>query len=247
MATIGCNSIHFKNVQAVLFDKDGTLANSEAFLRNVGQRRSRLIDAQIPGVQEPLLMAFGIDANQIEPAGLLAVGTRYESEVAAAAYIAETGQDWIEALTIARKAFQEADRLTPRKSDETPLMEGALALLQALTTANIRLGILSSDSTANVEDFVRRYDLQSYIQLCMGADRPPTKPDPALFNQACAALQVTPSETLMIGDSTADISMAHAAGAIGCVGVTGGWTKGMTLTDADGVIQRLDELKVIIP
>lgn len=244
MATLICNSIQFENVQAVLFDKDGTLANSEAFLRSVGQRRSRLIDAQIPGVGEPLLMAFGVEGDRIDPTGLLAVGTRYENQVAAAAYIAETGRSWMEALVLARNAFTEADRVTPRKADETPLIEGAIDLLKTLLANNVRVGIVSSDSTDNVEDFVQRYALTSYIQLCMGVDRSPAKPDPALFHQACAAMAVLPNQTLMIGDSTADIVMAQAAGAIGCIGITGGWTQAIQLNGADGVIQRLAELTV---
>ena len=68
-----------------LFDKDGTLEDSAAYLRNLGQKRSRLIDAQIPGTQDPLLMAFGIDRDCLDPTGLLAVGSRRENEIAAAA------------------------------------------------------------------------------------------------------------------------------------------------------------------
>ncbi|NJN87770.1 MAG: HAD family hydrolase [Leptolyngbyaceae cyanobacterium SL_7_1] len=245
MAIVTCNAIHFQAVQAVLFDKDGTLANSEGFLRNLGQRRSRLIDAQIPGVGEPLLMAFGVEGDRIDPTGLLAVGTRYENEIAAAAYIAETGRSWMESLGIARNAFIEADRVTPRKADETPLMEGAIELLQTLLTAKVRVGILSSDSTSNVEDFVQRYELTPYIHLCMGVDRAPAKPDPALFNQACEAMGVLPNQTLMVGDSTADILMAQAAGAIGCVGITGGWMQTIQLNQADAVIQRLAELAIV--
>jgi phosphoglycolate phosphatase-like HAD superfamily hydrolase len=74
VVSIRCKGVTFQNIEAVLFDKDGTLANSEAFLRSLAQKRSRMIDAQFPGVQEPLLMAFGVDGERLDPAGLMAVG-----------------------------------------------------------------------------------------------------------------------------------------------------------------------------
>ncbi|MFM7574717.1 MAG: hypothetical protein ACKO4S_16540, partial [Snowella sp.] len=56
-AGIGSAVRVFKNIEAVIFDKDGTLEDSQAYLRELGIKRARLIDAQIPGIGEPLLMA----------------------------------------------------------------------------------------------------------------------------------------------------------------------------------------------
>ncbi|MGB5712898.1 MAG: HAD family hydrolase, partial [Waterburya sp.] len=104
---IACQDIIFKDIVAIIFDKDGTLENSREFWREVGTERARLIDAQIPGVGEPLMMAFGILNNTLDPQGLMAVGSRQENEIAAAAYIAETGKSWHEARRIAESAFTE--------------------------------------------------------------------------------------------------------------------------------------------
>ena len=59
MLNIRCRGLEFREVQAVIFDKDGTLENSKNFLYQLAQKRARLIDSQIPGVGEPLLMAYG--------------------------------------------------------------------------------------------------------------------------------------------------------------------------------------------
>ena len=244
MVTIRCRDITFRNIQAIIFDKDGTLEDSEEFLRNLGQKRSRLIDAQIPGTGDPLLMAFGIDGNKLDPTGLLAVGSNRENQIAAAAYIAETGRGWLESMAIARRAFDEADEFL-KTSTPSPLFVGSLEVLQFLSAAGLKLGILSAASTKRVEAFVDRHQLGNYIQLKMGVDEGPTKPDPALFLQACQKLGVEPGVTVMVGDSAGDIQMARHAGAAGCIGISWRNPKTAHLEAADVAITQLDEIQIV--
>ena len=243
LATIQCKDVKFVNVQAIVFDKDGTLEDSEAYLRNLGQKRSRLIDAQIPGTGEPLLMAFGINGDTLDPTGLLAVGSRRETEIAAAAYIAETGRGWLESLAIARSAFEEADRYIG--TAPSPLFVGSLEVLKYLSDAGLKLGILSAASTGRVRAFVQRHQLEDYVGLQMGVDSGPGKPDPALFLQACQTLQVEPGATLMVGDSVGDIQMARNAGAAGCIGICWGKPEAAHLQTADVAIAHLDEIQIL--
>lgn len=244
MATIQCKDVRFENIQAVVFDKDGTLEDSQEFLRNLGQKRSRLLDAQIPGIGEPLLMAFGILHAQLDPTGLLAVGSRRENEIAAAAYVAETGRGWLESLAIARQAFAQADQFF-QNTAPSPLFVGSLEVLKFLSDAGLQLGILSADTTERVKRFVQRHQLGAYISLQMGVDRGPMKPDPALFLQACEKLGVNPAFTLMVGDSAADIEMARNAGAAGCIGICWGKPAATHLAAADVAIAQLDEIKIL--
>jgi len=244
LVTIRCREVTFPNIQAVIFDKDGTLENSEEYLRNLGQKRVRTIDAQIPGVGDPLLMAFGIDGDKLDPTGLMAVGSRRDSEIAAAAYIAETGRGWLESLKIARRAFEEADQVL-KNATPSPLFVGSLEVLQFLSAAGLKLAILSAANTARVKEFVKRHQLNDYIQLEMGVDEGLSKPDPALFWQACQRLGVEPSATLMVGDSAGDIEMARRAGAAGCIGICWGKPEAVHLEAADVAIAQLDEIKII--
>ncbi len=244
LVTIRCRDKTFPQIAAVIFDKDGTLEDSAAYLRQLGQKRSRTIDAQIPGVGDPLLMAFGINADTLDPTGLIAVGSRRENEIAAAAYIAETGRGWIESLSIARRGFEEADRVL-QKTAPSPLFVGCLEVLQFLSQAGLKLGILSAARTARVKEFVKYYQLENYIQLEMGVDEAPSKPDPALFLQACQKLGVEPGATLMVGDSMADIEMAQKAGAAGCIGICWGKPLAAHLETADVAIAQLDEIQIV--
>ncbi len=244
MVTIKCGGTTFSNIQAIIFDKDGTLEDSQELLRNLGQKRARLIDAKIPGIGEPLLMAFGIDGDSIDPTGLLAVGSRRENEIAAAAYIAETGREWLESLAIARNAFNEADVILNRDVP-SPLFIGSLELLKSLWESGLKLGILSADSTARVQRFVKHYQLEDYIQLLMGVDSGPSKPDPILFLEACQRLTVEPGATLMVGDSPSDWEMAKKAGAAGCIGICWQRAEASHLQGADVAIANLAEITVL--
>lgn len=245
MATVTCGAATFTGIEAIFFDKDGTLANSHDYLRQLAQRRARLVDAQVPGVQEPLLMAFGVTDSGLDPAGLMAVGSRWENEVAAAAYVAETGKDWVSACTLIRQAFAEAD--TFGESSRTaviPLFDGVSAVIDRLVAAELTLGLLSADSQKNVEDFLRHYQVASVFPVQQGNGGPgPQKPDPDFLRQGCDRIGLRPEQVVMIGDTTADIQMAQQAGAK-AVGVTWGGTDPQQLATADAVIDNWSQLQV---
>ncbi len=242
MTTIKCRNINFSDIQAILFDKNGTLEDSETYLRSLAQKTARLIDAQIPGIGEPLLMAFGVNGNILDVAGIIAVASRRETEIAAAAYIAETGRGWFDSLKIARQALDEAEKYLGQ--NPSPLFAGSLEVLKSLSTAGLKLGILSAATTQEVREFVAHHQLSDYLQLQMGVDEGPSKPDHILFWQACQALGVEPSATLMVGDSVGDMQMARNAQAAGCIGIT--WVgKSDHVRGADVVINQLDEILVV--
>lgn len=247
MATLRCRDHTFENIQAIIFDKDGTLADVEGYLKSLGQKRARLVDAKIPGVQEPLLLAFGLENSSINPAGLLAVGSRRENEIAAAAYVTETGRDWAEALQIALGAFQEADSYLKPKAVHTPLFSDVGDWVAQFAKAKLKLGILSADTTASVKAFIDTYQLGSSISAYQGVDSSSefSKPDPRFYEAICGQLNVSPAQTLMVGDSTLDMMMARAAHSAGCVGVNWGWQNQVAIAEATCIINRTSELQVV--
>lgn len=242
---IACQDLKFNNIAAIIFDKDGTLENSAAYWRLVGSERARLIDAQIPGVGEPLLMAFGITENNLDPQGLMAVGSRMENEIAAAAYIAETGRSWSESREIAAGAFSEVaeSKYLIKTSQSVPIYEDVRSTLQSLGDRGLKIGIISADTTVAVRKFMVDHQLEDLIQLGLGSDGEAVKPDPQLFWQACENLDVAPRETLIVGDTGADILMAQAGGAAGAIAICRQQNSG--LDSADVRIDSLSEIQAL--
>jgi phosphoglycolate phosphatase len=259
LVTIQCGQQIFTNVSAILFDKDGTLANSESFLLQVGYERLSLLGQQFPSLIPFLTRAFGIQAmhpelgssletngQALDPAGLLAVGSRRDCEIAAAAAITTQGISWIQALKLAQDWFREAEQRLPRKATITPVLPGAEELLRSLKKSDVKVGVLSADTLGNIHDFLATYQLQSYVQLSIGIDSGPPKPDPQLVLQACRDLNVLPAQTLMIGDSEADVTMARAAQVQGAIGINFGWRTTLPdLPDTDQTLTSFKQLQIL--
>jgi phosphoglycolate phosphatase len=248
VVTIRCLDRKFSNIKAIIFDKDGTLEDSSYYLRELGIKRARFVDAQVPGVGEPLLMAFGIQDGILDPEGLMAVGSRRENEIAAATYIAETGKSWYEAGAIAQDAFHRADqvlRSDPQSPIAAPIFKEAIATLQALSQAGLKLAILSAARTDSIRAFVERHHLQSYFQVLLGSDGELGKPDPQFFLTACDHLGVAPEQALMVGDAQGDITMAKTAGAAAAIGISWNGKFPKALEQADLKITRLNSLQIV--
>jgi phosphoglycolate phosphatase len=240
MVAIACKDLVFNHIEAVIFDKDGTLENSHAYWYEVGIKRVALIDARFPGIGKSLFQAFGILKQTLDPMGLMAVGSRQENEIAAAAYIAQRGCSWFEAKQIAGDAFNEAAKYFTKTSQSSPLFIDSLAILQSLNQAGLKIGILSADSTSEVEAFVDRHQLREYIQLSMGCDREIYKPNPQLLRQACERLKVKCDRTIMVGDSWGDLAMAKNAGAAAAIYIQR--DRSARLTNADVSIASLSDI-----
>ncbi|MGG6267307.1 HAD family hydrolase [Leptolyngbya sp. AN03gr2] len=229
MKTIICNGVEFENIEAVIFDKDGTLANSHQYLWHLGAKRAELIDEIVPGLKSKVLAAFGCH----DPAGLMAVGTREENINAIASLIEDKN-----ATSIVQSIFEDADRQLPRKATLTPLYPGIVELLQSLKS--LKLGILSSDIEPNIRDFVEEYQLSNYFHAIIGAQSGISKPNPKLLFLICEKLNVEPKKALVIGDTIADTKLTPRS-----IGVTWGGSTIAQLVGAGAIAHHPSEIHLI--
>ncbi|MGB3298128.1 MAG: HAD-IA family hydrolase [Phormidesmis sp.] len=238
MATLQCLGHRFENIQAILFDKDGTLADVESYLLALGRSRSQFIHTQVPDLKQPILSTFGLQDDSIDPAGLMAIGSRTENKIAAAAHVAAAGYGWIAALNLVESAFQRAEASLPAKVTQTPLIEGAAPLLRRLRSAQLKLGIVSADAQLEVKNFVDHHQLTDIGWYCGAAPETLPKTHPEFLKLACQSMGVHSSSVVIIGDSAADLQLAQQ-GAAGFLGMTGGWRHPPIIETATEAATRL--------
>lgn len=245
MPTLIINGLRLPAVQALVWDKDGTLADTLDYWRQVGEKRLQYLEKQVPGVAARLRVAFGYRNGGLEPGGLLATGSRYENEIAAAAYVAEQGWDWQSALHLARETFRQVEQVCPGVHT-IPLRPGAREVLTQLAQAGYRQAILSADISPNVQGFVAHNQLQDLLHYYTGIDLPPTKPDPQALLHTCQILGVEPGQTVMVGDSPVDLEMAKRAGCAAAIAVTWGFHRAEKLAPlADALLSDWSQVQVL--
>jgi phosphoglycolate phosphatase len=80
------------------------------------------------------------------------------------------------------------------------------------------------------------------------ADRHPSKPHPSMLEAAMRETGAGPAETLMIGDTSYDMTMAPAAG-VGAIGVAWGYHPVEVLAKAGAgtILERFEDLLPLAP
>jgi len=130
--------------------------------------------------------------------------------------------------------------------DHSTVFPGVEAGLRALHAGGLRLACLTNKPTAFALDLLRKKRLDHHFAVVFGGDAfERKKPDPLPLLKCCEALGSEPRDALMIGDSSNDAQAARAAGCPVML-VTYGYNHGEPIreVDADGFIDRLDELRL---
>ena len=113
--------------------------------------------------------------------------------------------------------------------------------------ANTLLGIITMKSRRGLNRVVDAYEIRQYFQVLKSADDGPGKPSPDLMFDAMAETGATPTQTLMVGDTSFDIMMAKAAGAT-AIGVGWGYQTVDELAEsgADAIAATHEDLRAIL-
>lgn len=103
------------------------------------------------------------------------------------------------------------------------------------------LAIASGARRDEIERILRRMDLDSMFRLIVASgDTPSSKPGPDPYLAAVAALQAKPDRSIAIEDTAAGLASAKAAG-LRCIGVTTTFPASK-LQLADRIVTSLDEI-----
>ena len=250
MVKVRCGQQWIADVEAIVFDKDGTLADSHRLLHHTAVARAEACAAAVgagDALVRTLLDCFGVTASGIDPDGLMAAGTREANRQGAIAVLVQAGHPAEKATELVAECFAAVNAARQGKAAQTPPFAGTAAMLQRLHQSPLKIGVLSSDSPAYVEDFLSYYDLMPWVHGWQGTGpADPPKPDPTLLRGLCDRLQVSVAHTLIVGDSWADFALAEQAGAAGFISVSEPWGRS-PVAGASLVLSHWDDLAVIMP
>ena len=251
------------DVEAVLFDKDGTLSISEPQLLTLAKARVFLCLEQatpaiasnvLPELQRLLERAYGLTSDAICPAGITAVASRDHNLIATATALVQVGMGWPEALAMSEQVFAQADQLDARRrTDErgptSTTTAGLRPLLEQLQASGVVCAVISNDDMAGIEHFLASHQLSGFFKGLWSAEHRPRKPDPAAVHGLCEQLGVAAARCALIGDANSDLQMAVAAGIPHqlALGYTAAWSTPPPLAEPHPLIHHWRELSLVGP
>ena len=153
-------------------------------------------------------------------------------------------------MGLAEEHWPEADeRWLSYFAEETiELIDGAVEVIQSLTSRGIAAGIVTSGSRSRVIRELHAYGLAPHFSHCVfGSDVVNKKPHPEGLLVCLEALGVHADDAVYVGDSPEDVAMAQAAGVF-AVAVPGPYPnrEALAAVGADVVLQSLRDLHGIL-
>jgi len=238
----------FFKPELVIFDKDGTLVCFHTmwspWCTGLADRMNRLTGRDLA---EPLYDVLGYD-HKVEKIyiGPLAENTHPQIK------------DKIEEMLVSKERFEpeKAKEVMDSTWTDTPedmaikLTANVPLLFQRLKNEGVKIAICTSDSREGTHEFLEKMKLDSYVDMIVCGDDPDGKPKPNPHNclHICKKLNVSPTDTIMVGDTPADTLMGQQAQLGLTVGVLTGVGGLHDLRDADVILGDVKEcVDMILP
>jgi len=232
-------------VQAILFDKDGTLMD---FICTWGYWGEQMLARFFSGLEaKGLVAAASADPGSLwgtvhaddghivdySRNGPLAMGTMEDMKAILAWQGYRAGLSWADASVLVEQCWQFADKQL-EQARAVRAMPGVIAFLEQCQESGIKMAVVTADETAAAEKHLAWLGIRHYFSVCIGTDKVEHgKPFPDMALMACRELGVEPSEAAVIGDTSGDMSMAQLAGAAVGIGLMGAAGAEVADTESD--------------
>ncbi len=203
-------------LNAVLFDKDGTLIDFDATFSPAVGHVIRTISGGDQALTEEIAKRWGFDleTGEIGNDSIIIAGSGYEITEVVAPLL---GVDDVRAYS------RHLDKLYGEICKDTvEALPGIENTLKSLKAQNITTGIATNDAQENAEAQMATLGFTDYFDEILGADSGyGAKPEAGMILGFCKQANVSPENVLMVGDSLHDLKAGKAAGAFTCGVETG--------------------------
>ena len=206
------------DVDAVAFDKDGTLIDLDAAWGPAALAWVMTAAAGDPALEETLAARLGLDlaTGHLVAGGMFAVGTVGQLYETTIRVLSEQGWSEADARASSNQA-REMSALAGEKGNLVALGD-VTGTFQSLHEAGLRLAIVSSDDRSTVDAAIEALEVGPLLDAVVTGDEGlDAKPAPASLFEAARRLGVEPVRLLYVGDSWVDAEAARAAGTAGVV------------------------------
>lgn len=212
-------------IDAIIFDMDGVLVDSEPFHIEIEKRQFKLNKVSIS--DEEHIQYFGIATDIM----WRKIAERHTLLLPVEELIE---QNRIESI----RFFSELD--------EIPVMPGLVDLLEKLKTKNYPLAVASSSFPEIIDLILGKTNLKKYFQVVVSSQEAgKSKPEPDVFLLAAKKLGVKPENCLVVEDSANGIKAAYAAG-MSCVAYQGPGADPQNQKEADTIVKNYDQLAMML-
>ena len=203
----------------VIFDMDGVLLDSEQLCMDMNQQFFKQLGAHIS--REEHQTFIGISA------------TRMWSTIKERFNLTETVEMLNEQEKLPKYKTLDTTDLSPN--------EGVLDLLMHLKQTQHTLAIASSSLRMNIDLILSKLNIHTYFELIVSGEQVlKGKPDPDIFLKVAAHYKYSPSDCVVIENSTNGVTAAKAAGMI-CVGYRNLGSGNQDLSKADLIIDHFGD------
>lgn len=219
-----------KNVQLVVFDKDGTIVDLYVYWSNMvrlrAERLCRVYSLDPGKHRDGLMSAMGIDLGRrrLKPEGPVGLLPRAVVQKAAERYLNRLGHKKTQGPC--EQVFKDVDQASlSRLGELIRPIPGARELLRALKRNDVRIAIATTDKTHRAEVAVTFLGIGKLVDLVVGDDKVKrSKPAPEMLQVIIKTLGIPPERSVMVGDAVTDIEMGDRAGFGASIGVCSGLT-----------------------
>lgn len=219
--------MNFKNKKAVIFDLDGTIADTIEAIAEAVNMTLEHFGYPLKSVDE-VRAAVGNGAKMI-------IRRTIPSEFS----------DDEDKVTEALKKYDEMYALTYKHSYR--MYDGMEKAIRSLHDSGKKIAVLSNKQDEYVKGLSNIYFPDGTVSIALGQTDLPVKPDTAGLRLIMNSLSVTADECVFVGDSGVDLATANNAG-MDCICVSWGFVgrEGLEAKGAKNIIDSPEELVELI-